>query len=258
MLKVRSIWSLVLLGLLSGKALGQASVARDVDPAERHARLAERVPAVGEALRTCEEGLWREIDWHDDAAVAIAEAQERGLPLLVFVYKTLEPASADADAVMCLGAKVTRGTALADPEIQKTITSSFVPLHVDIAAGIPDELASMNFVQRVHDRRGPDKAPGFSTSVVLSPDGRAVLATSLASQGAARADVPAASRLPNSADAYVAGYAAMLERASEAHAERVRAQGDGPAAVRAFDRAHRRELAGGVRSAPGESRRSRG
>jgi len=56
----------------------------------------------------------------------------------------------------------------------------------------------------------------------------------------------------------VAGYAAMLERASEAHAERVRAQGDGPAAVRAFDRAHRRELAGGVRSAPGESRRSRG
>jgi hypothetical protein len=49
----------------------------------------------------------------------------------------------------------------------------------------------------------------------------------------------------------------MLESAAEAHAQRVDAQASGPAALRMFDRAHRRELMGDARQSPAERPRQR-
>jgi hypothetical protein len=246
MLNARTIRSAAIIGLVACVTAAPAAASPDRSSPERNAERAMRIPAVAEALERCEAGDWRAILWRDDAAAAIADAERRGLPLLVFFYKTLETEAEDAGPLVCLGARITRGAAFADPAIQEIISTSFVPLQIDIAAGIPDELASLNFVQRIHDRRGPEKGPGFSMSVALSSDGEAVLATSLSGQRSQRQAAERGARagefLSSPREAHVARYAAMLETAADAHKRRGGAAAEGPAALRQFDRAHRQEL----------------
>ncbi|BAM04572.1 hypothetical protein [Phycisphaera mikurensis] len=162
-----------------------ARPAERAGPAERQAAVAERIPAVAEALAACEAGAWKSIAWETDPAAAAAEAQAQGRPLLVFVYKTVEgerPAAGEleGEGLTCLGARITRGAVFGDAEVRALIAERFVPLQVDVAAGgLGEALRGLAAVERLHERSRGGTDRGFSATLVLSPDGERVLATSL-------------------------------------------------------------------------------
>ena len=222
------------------------------EDADRQARVIESVPAVAEAVAACETGAWREIAWREDADAALAEAGASGKPLLVFVYKTLEADAGDGEPLVCLGAQITRGTAYADEGVRSAIEEGFVPLQVDIAGDeLPEALSALRFLERAHaGRDGRGLPPGFSVSAVLSPDGEAVLATSLPPRGERRARAGGGeggsragddgrrrplARVADEAEHNAERYRGMLTRALETQAGREAAAAEGDAALRAFD-----------------------
>ena len=232
-------------------------------PAEKQAALAERFPAIRAALASCDAGAWRRIPWRTDPAAARQEAEATGRPLLVFLHRTVLTAEENGgEALSCLGARLTRGTAHSDPRVIEALGSLVVPLSVDVDAGAFDEaLPGLRAARWVFERRDSPN-PGFSLSVALTPDGERVLTSSLVraegtEPAAGDAGVPG-ERLLRALGYGAEPYLALIHSAVELAAGREEAAARGPAALRDFDaglpgmgftgaRAHRRLAAPGLR-----------
>ena len=68
---------------------------------------------------------WNAIPWHTNPQTALAESREKRRPLLVFMF-----AEADGPPIekCCLSGRLIRSLTLPDPEVERKITGSFVPL----------------------------------------------------------------------------------------------------------------------------------
>lgn len=68
---------------------------------------------------------WNAIPWHTNPQRALAEARAKGRPLLLFMFMEAEGPPLEK---CCLSGRLMRALTLIDPEVERKITSSFVPL----------------------------------------------------------------------------------------------------------------------------------
>lgn len=119
-------------------------------------------------LRVEAKGLWKQVRWQKDPVAAVRAAQATGKPIVVFCWRAdgMNPQQA------CLGARGTRGTAHSDQDVIRTLNTHFIPFELEVTQGkFPENMPGLNLVE-LRYKANPAFNLGFSTTVVLTPDGK--------------------------------------------------------------------------------------
>ena len=119
-------------------------------------------------LKVEQKGLWKQVRWQKDLSLAVRAAQATGKPIVVFCWRAdgMNPQQA------CLGARGTRGTAHSDADVIRTLNTHFIPFELDVTKGeFPENMPGLNLVELTY-KSSPAFNLGFSTTVVLTPDGK--------------------------------------------------------------------------------------
>ncbi len=71
---------------------------------------------------------------------------------------------------------MTRGSSLSDPKVIERINRDFVPLEFNVTRGFPEQFPGLKLWEKAYERKFKSLL-GFTTTVILSPDGQRPLGT---------------------------------------------------------------------------------